>query len=215
VKELDPLDLPPGGEPVDVDDLPWDAWHPEEVAERLSGVRTPWYVAGGWALDLFRGEQTREHEDLEIAVPQAGFAEVREALDDHDVDVVGEGHRWPLGSAAFDLTHQTWVRDRLTGVYRLDVFREPHDGSTWICRRDPSIRRPYADIVRTTAEGVPYLVPEVVVLFKAKASRPKDEADVDGVLPLLDAAARRWLAGALDLVHPGHPWRPRLASGQG
>ncbi|MGH3656155.1 MAG: nucleotidyltransferase domain-containing protein [Micromonosporaceae bacterium] len=28
----------------------------------------PWCVAAGWALDLFRGEQTRPHEDLEIAV---------------------------------------------------------------------------------------------------------------------------------------------------
>jgi hypothetical protein len=29
---------------------------------------------------------------------------------------------------------QTWVRERDTGVYRLDIFREPHDGDTWIRR---------------------------------------------------------------------------------
>jgi len=66
-------ELPPGG--VRADDPPWDAWHPREVAERLRNVATPWWVAAGWAIDLFRGEQIRPHEDLEIAVPRAGFAE--------------------------------------------------------------------------------------------------------------------------------------------
>ncbi len=31
-------------------------WRPAEVAARLEGVSTPWYVVAGWALDLFRGE---------------------------------------------------------------------------------------------------------------------------------------------------------------
>lgn len=31
------------------------AWTPAEVTRRLAGVRAPWYVAAGWALDLFRG----------------------------------------------------------------------------------------------------------------------------------------------------------------
>ena len=37
---------------------------------------TPWYVAGGWAVDLHLGRPTREHEDLEIGVPRERFAEV-------------------------------------------------------------------------------------------------------------------------------------------
>jgi hypothetical protein len=31
--------------------------------------RRPWYVAAGWALELFTGDAAREHDDLEIAVP--------------------------------------------------------------------------------------------------------------------------------------------------
>jgi hypothetical protein len=30
-------------------------------------------MAAGWALDLCRGVQTREHGDIEIAVPAAAF----------------------------------------------------------------------------------------------------------------------------------------------
>ena len=201
-------ELPPGG--VEVGDPPWDAWHPREVADRLRQVATPWWVVGGWAVDLFRGEQTRGHEDIEIAVPEARFAEIRAALSDYDVDVAGDDRIWPLDSPAFDLFHQTWFRDRHTGVYRLDVFREPHDGTVWICRRDETIRAPFEQIVRRTTDGIPYLVPEVVLLFKAKAQRDKDEADFAGVLPKLSTVQRTWLREALSRVHPGHPWLGRV-----
>ena len=59
---------------------------------------------------------------------------------------------------------------------------------------------------RHTADGIPYQRPEIALLFKAKHTREKDQADFDAVLPLLDPDARAWLADALELVHPGHPW---------
>ena len=86
----------------------------------------------------------------------------------------------------------------------------PHDGETWICRRDASIRRPYADIIARTADGIPYLCPEVVLLFKAKGTRPKDQADFDNALPRLTDVQRMWLVHALQTVHPGHAWLARL-----
>ena len=58
----------------------WDAWRPEQAAALLAHVQAPWYVAAGWAIDLFLGEELREHEDLEIAVPRARFSEIATAL---------------------------------------------------------------------------------------------------------------------------------------
>jgi hypothetical protein len=198
-------EVPPGGSEVE-ENPPWDAWHPLEVAERLADVDVPWCVVAGWALDLFRGHKTREHEDLEIAVPVGRFDVIRAALADFEFEVVGSGRRWPLDSTAFNVMTQTWVRDPDNGVYRLDIFREPHEGDTWICRREESIRLPYDQIILTSTEGVPYLVPEIVLLFKAKHDRPKDHADFAGILPLLDPTQRAWLAAALAGVHPGHRW---------
>ncbi|MEU4331994.1 hypothetical protein [Nonomuraea dietziae] len=74
-----------------------------------------------------------------------------------------------------------------------------------------ALRLPYDAIIERTAGGIPYLVPEVVLLFKAKASRPKDQADFDGVLPLLGRARRDLLGEWLERVHPGHPWLAELA----
>jgi hypothetical protein len=209
-------EVPPGGRVVTEDDIPWAGWTPWQLAERLRGVDVPWGVAGGWAVDLFLGVRgpdgaTREHEDLEIVVPAGSFGPVRAALPDLSFHVVGAGRMWPADDErAMALLHQTWGWDETVGAYVLDVFREPHEGGTWICRRDTTLRRPYVDVLDRTADGVPYVVPEVVLLFKAKAARAKDEADLAAVLPLLDDDRRAWLAAALDRAHPGHPWAGRV-----
>ncbi len=198
-----------GGELLD-EDPPWTPWTPEEVASHLSRSDVRWYVVAGWAIDLFHGRQTRTHEDIEIGVARDDFPLLRSALGAFEFDVVGSGRRWPLSSAAFDHHFQTWLREPTTGVYHLDVFRDPHEGDEWICRRDASIRMPYRDVIRVTDTGIPYMVPEVVLLFKAKHGRAKDQFDLDGVLSLLDQRQRDWLAAQLDVVHPGHPWTTQI-----
>jgi hypothetical protein len=194
------------------DDAPWDPWRPEEVARRFAGSTLRWYVVAGWALDLFRGEQTRDHEDIEIGVPSADFPMVQEALEGFEFDVVGSGEWWPVDDAAFNVHFQTWVRDPTTGVYHLDVFRDPHDGDTWICRRDHSIRMPYDDLVSFTPNDIPFMAPEVALLFKAKHNRVKDQSDFDGIAPLLSKGQTQWLREGLLKLHPGHPWIPALRS---
>ena len=208
--ETRPADqIPPGGDPLT--DFTWEPWAPHEVAKRLQGVDVPWAFAAGWAVDLFVGGAAREHEDVEVAVPSASFAAIQTALLPYRFDIVGAGLKWPISDRdAFVQTHQTWLRDPVTGVYVLDVFREPHDGDVWICQRDTSIRRPYSEVIRQTDDGLPYLAPEIVLLFKARLSRPKDEDDLNRVLPLLDPRAQTWLWHALKKVQPGHPWIARV-----
>lgn len=103
--------LPPGGVVLDADELDarWaHAWRPEQAAERLHGVGVPWCVAAGWALDLFRGKQTRPHGDLELAVPAAGFTEIRDRFPGYACDAVGSGKVWAgAGAEALAATHQT------------------------------------------------------------------------------------------------------------
>jgi hypothetical protein len=190
----------------------WEPWSPAEAASRLAGVPARWYVAAGWALDLFLGRETRDHEDLEIGVPEKEYDAVAERLAAQGLDlfVVGGGLARPPTERALAIHHQTWARDRDTGSWRIDVLREPSDDDQWVFRRDPRIRRPCAGIVGVTSDGIPYAQPEIVLLFKAKAVRPKDEADFTTVLPDLGAGWRRWLHDALALVHPGHRWLDAL-----
>ncbi len=194
------------------DDAEWDAWRPEDAAERLAGVDVPWHVSAGWAIDLFLGGQRREHDDLEISVPAERFGEVAEALDELDFHVVSRGVAEPVTNARelMATVHQTWGLDRPANVWRIDVFREPSAGGEWVSRRDASIRLPYDELIEHTADGIPYERPEVTLLFKAKHARPKDESDLAAVLPRLGPERRQLLADWIARVHPEHFWLPDL-----
>jgi Aminoglycoside-2''-adenylyltransferase len=169
-----------------------------------------WYVAAGWAIDLFLGGAHREHEDLEIAVPNDRLDEIVSAFPELEFCVItGPQEATPLADARDRLsdTHQTWVREPETELWRFDLFREPSDGDTWLCRRDETIRLPYDQVIVQTGDRIPYCRPEIALLFKAKhAHRDRDQADFEAAVPLLEPERRQWLAEALARIHPGHPW---------
>src|SRR6184192_2848951 len=111
------------------DDAEWEPWRPDQAAALLAGVDAPWAVAAGWAIDLFLGRERREHEDLDLAVPEPRFAEVADRFPMLRFCVVGPGLAVPVDEEPGRLadTHQTWALDREARVWRLDVFREPSE----------------------------------------------------------------------------------------
>jgi hypothetical protein len=84
------------------------------------------------------------------------------------------------------------------------------DQDRWVFRRDPRIQRPLATVIKRSPEHVPYLAPEIQLLYKARIVRPQDQADFDRVAPQLDANARAWLNSALCRVEPDHKWISKL-----
>lgn len=125
----------------------WAAWHPQELAHRLAGVTRPWCIVGGWALDLWHGEQMRPHDDLEFTILRTDFADFRAALPGLRLHAVGDGHVEPLG--AEDVLPsgiaQVWCEDVAAGCWRVDMMLEDGTPETWVYKRDPSIRLPRAD----------------------------------------------------------------------
>jgi hypothetical protein len=189
------------------------AWGPEQAAARLAPGGAVWCVVGGWAIDLFLGRQTRAHGDLEVAVLLSEFDRVRACFADCALYTPHEGEvrALPDHAAPTPERHQTWVADPAVNEWRIDLMAEPGDAHTWAYRRDPSLTAPRAQMVGVSATGIPYLRPHGVLLFKAKALRPKDLADFALCLPLMDARERKWLAAALERFHPGHAWIEQLA----
>jgi hypothetical protein len=85
-----------------------------------------------------------------------------------------------------------------------------HEGQQLVYRRDPAVRKPLAEVGVIALDGVPILVPEVVLLYKANELTEKDEADFRSALPHLTPSRKAWLLGALDETRPNHPWARRL-----
>ncbi len=195
----------------------WDAWHPKEVYQILQGSTVDWYVAAGWAIELHlaqtnRGRQTREHEDVEVAIDRADFPTWRRYLEGAGYELydAGAGRLRRLGPGAEPdpAHHQVWLCDcgAAKPVWRMDTFLEERPLSDWVCHWLPSIQVPMAAAVTRTADGIPYLRPELVLLGKAKHCRPKDEADLALVLPTLDRPALGRLRAGLEVAGDEHPW---------
>jgi hypothetical protein len=115
----------------------WEPWIPAEVAVAMRAAAVEWAVAGGWAIDLYLRETTREHEDIEIVVAPEDFAAVTRAIDLEWLDV-GDGlrvapRRLPnrppsdLGPRQDDSPLASRRVSRAEGGRRLDLSTRPPD----------------------------------------------------------------------------------------
>lgn len=191
------------------------------ATRELAGYPHPWYVCGGWAIDLFVGRATREHEDVEIGV----FRRDQEALRGHlatwgAFKSIGGWTPWRAGELLELPIHQILFRPPGSGPpadpwepspEELQFFLEDVENGVWTCRRDARLTRPAGDLTAVAPDGTPFVVPEIQLLYKAKHHGDKDERDFREVVPRLSELQRSWLRGALELVHPGDPWLEQLA----
>jgi hypothetical protein len=196
----------------------WQPWQPKEVASFFSMLTVPWWIAGGWAIDLFLGEQTRHHEDIDVQILRRDQQAVRTVFGEWDVQGADPGElpaqwpfrEWQLGGFLSPRVHDVWCRPNKTSPWTLQLMIADTTDDQWLFRRDARIRRSLTTVGHRTNDGIPYLAPEIQLLYKAKAPRPKDEADFARALPSLDGKSRQWLAQSLALVHPEHSWLPEL-----
>jgi hypothetical protein len=190
----------------------WEPLAPAALLAVFEDYDAPWWVAGGWAIDLFLGHTTRDHADLDVVVLRDHQQAVRAALPGWDLQQANDGALtpWPEGEDLRPEVNGVWARPDSDGPWRMDILFDGRKGDDWVSRRNAEITMPLGHLGKVTSDGVPYLVPEVVLLYKAKATREKDEADFDAALPKLGIGARCWLAAALEVVHPDHPWIGRI-----
>ena len=92
----------------------------------------------------------------------------------------------------------------------LEFLLNEGDAEEWVFRRNSRVSMPLKRAFSQALE-LPYLAPEIVLLFKAKDPRDKDEADFLAALPRLEEPRLDWLSEAIGSCHPGHPWLKALA----
>lgn len=190
----------------------WKSWDPDTLFHRLRDVSKPWCVVGGWALDLWHEMKTREHEDLEFTILRQDLNVFRSALKDMEFYTVSDGVLERLAADRepnAEIT-QIWCFDRPANCWRVDMMIEPGTDENWVYKRNQQIIRPRSEMVALTAEGIPYLTPSAVLLFKAKYCRAKDEEDFAKAVPKLLPSERLWLKDCLARLHPDHAWADML-----
>ena len=187
-------------------------WAPLALADLVALMRrfpARWWVTGGLALELYMGRSWRAHGDTDASVLRTDAPLLLAALDGWDISVAAQGELRPWHGTtprAEINENNLWCR-RPGGAWQLDVTVGDGDDEQWVYRRDPSLRRPWDRAVLRSEEGVPYLAPDLQLLFKSTHQRAKDEEDVRVVGPALTDDMRDTLRTYLP---PEHPWHARL-----
>jgi hypothetical protein len=186
-----------------------DALGPTDVARVLDGASFPWWVAGGWAMDLFLGIAIRPRKDIDIAVLRRDQAGLRSHLAGWDLRVAIPGTglvSWSSQQPLDPPVHEVWASPGRGSVTVLEFLLNDASDTDWLYRRDHRVTYPLATLRTSTAGAVPVLPPEIVLLYKSKNPRPGDEIDFEATVERLSRAAAEWLSSALSLIDPHHGW---------
>jgi hypothetical protein len=183
-----------------------------EVAAFLADFPRPWFISGGWAIDLFLNRVTRDHEDIDVAIFRRDQRDLRTYLADWTLEKVAERRRepWRQGEWLNLPVHEIHARRAGETPGEIEFLLNEAADDHWVFRRDTRVQRPISRATMRTASGIPFLAPVIVLLYKAKDPTAKDEADFERVRPHLGFTRRLWLRGALETSYPGHPWLARL-----
>jgi hypothetical protein len=191
---------------------PWDPLGVEDVVRLLRGAPFRWWLTGGYALELHLGTSWRSHADIDVGICRSDAPEVHRWLSGRGWDLhIGAGGRLtPWHGEALDPArsqNNVWCRRAPGDDWRLDITVGSGTPERWVYRRDETVTRPWDDAVLRTPAGVPYLAPELQLLFKSKGLRPRDHLDAAHAVPHLTPPRRRVLHL---LLPPDHPWQALL-----
>jgi hypothetical protein len=185
-------------------------WEPLDLKTTVTIFRRfpgRWWICGGHALELHLGRTWRSHDDIDVGVLRHDVPALTTVLKGWDIEVAAAGilSRWD-GSVPQARASQNnlWCRKEAQQPWCLDVTVGDGDQECWVFRRDPTVRIPWKEAVLGTEAGVPYLAPELQLLYKSTDSRPKDDRDAAVVVPSLTIDRRDRLH---DLLAEDHPWQ--------
>ncbi|MDI7744197.1 hypothetical protein QMK38_19480 [Lysinibacillus fusiformis] len=178
----------------------------QSVTSLMARFDKTWFIAGGWAIDLFIGKETREHKDLEIALFRKDQLYLKTYLTEWDFKKVikGEFYNWENEFLELPI-HEIHAANKLNGD-EIEILLNETNDSDWEFRRDLRISSPLNTVWSYSETGIPYLNPEIVLLYKAKNTREKDHQDFHTIKDYLNKEKRQWLRNALELHEPEHKW---------
>ncbi len=187
----------------------------ENVIRLMQTFDRPWAICGGWALDLFLGQPTRPHDDVDVAVLRHDQLHLQKFLRRrgwttaiaHD----GQLSSWADGEFLELPLHSIWCKNPKYQPDFVEILLNEADETHFLFRRDISITRELAWAFLQTESGIPILAPDIVLLYKASAAEEeKNNFDFQISIPGLCPEQRQWLKLALQHLYPTHAWLAHL-----
>ena len=191
----------------------YECFDPAELRDFMAGFERPWWVVGGWAIEAFTGVP-REHEDIDLSILVCDVPALRQHVGEAwQLWNIADGALRPLIDRWPDVQHpesQIWARRDPTSPWVFDLPLTPDRDGLWTNKKLPDHVAPLEGVTWVADDGIRYLNPEIVLMFKARLARTKDDRDFARAWPLMDELARQWLRETVDQLFPDHVWLDQI-----
>ena len=91
----------------------WEPLSIDAVSRLLQSATVPWWIAGGWVIDLHLGHRSRAHADVDVLVLRPHLQDLRRCLAGWDLyaaDPPGKLVFWPVETSLPPGVHDVWCR---------------------------------------------------------------------------------------------------------
>ena len=185
---------------------------PQKIAALMQNFQSDWFIAGGWAIDLYLGKISRPHDDIEIAVFRPDQIALQNYLNGWLLQKMANSAAsvWNRNEFLELPVHEIHCFNETSEPQNFEVLLNERNDNEWIYRRNARITKSLSEVYLTTDSGIRFLRPEIVLLYKSKNPRAKDEQDFESVTKCLDAESKKWLGNALGICDSKHHWLQKL-----
>ncbi|MEL6253900.1 MAG: hypothetical protein AAFR87_17965 [Bacteroidota bacterium] len=192
----------------------WEAYGVEKMHSLMEGFDRSWCIAGGYAIELFVGESFRPHGDIDIFLLREDQLHIQSHFQEwemHRAALPGL-ESWKEGEFLKGKISDIWGREHPAAPWRFQLMLNDRDEKEWIFKRNPAIRGSLDDMFCYTSPAVPYLAPEIQLLYKAKNEiKEKDQLDFDRAIPLIEKEKLNILKEWLQIqFSSGHDWLKKI-----
>lgn len=202
----------------------------------MTQTKLNWFLIGGWALDLFVGKKLREHKDIEISIWRDEAHLLFEYFKTNSVELVTGNSRYQYikSTSEIDNRGHLIIRDiqQSNVKINLEIFITDRRDNLWIFRKQSSLRFSIEEVIFEYAQGVKYLAPHFILLYKAwffphleviikdlpiteknyiLKCWETDCHDFQKIWPLLNLNQKKVLQHLLQTHTPGIPWLKTMA----
>jgi hypothetical protein len=161
-------------------------------------LRVPWWLTGGWAIDLAAGYLSRPHNGIDVFMAARDAPALSRELVGVSFDLVdasGGAIPWRPDLRQLEMSDRLFVASP-TLPLRSQIAFGVCDGDGWVFPSDRAIRASLADAT-TERFAIPLLTPRIVLFNRAFSFRGQDQADFETAYPLLQTDDKAWLADAI------------------
>lgn len=213
----------------------------KSAAQELCGAQFPWAICGGYAISLYLNKDIRVHGDIDVCVFEKDRNSALKYMLDAGWNVYefrGMGKVRRLNSDAVSdagrnlmcvkedcklvkfypceeegMLYHEFLNDGISKCNYIEVLFNYEEDSKFVFDADNGIKRESGKTIMHR-NGVPYLAPEIVLLYKAaQPDRNENRIDFESAYPHMNDEQKAWLMQSIKKLYPeGHKW---MEKGQG